>query len=118
MSINKVTNDGKSILFDELPEHKKRLVTFVDSLRGDCDFSYLGMEKAMSIRLDASNYPKVKAMANISNNSLNVIINDLLGIALGYVNENLSDEDSAKLNNEQSIVWAEWLEEVKKKEGK
>ena len=118
MKINKVTNNGESILFDELPEHKKRLVTFVDSLRGDCDVSHFGMEKAMSIRLDSSNYPKIKAMANISNNSLNVIINDLLGVALGYVDENLSDEDLTRLNNEQSIVWAEWLEEVKKKEGR
>lgn len=118
MKIPRQDSDGKHVLFNQLSDNDKRLMTFIDSLSGDFDTSYIGMEKAMSIRLNASNYPTVKAMAHISNNSLNAIVNDLLEVALGYIVENMNEKDLSKLKNEQSIVWAEWLEEVKKKEGR
>lgn len=60
------------------------------------------LEHQLSVRLDMFNYPRVKAISELSGSSMNSIINDLL--ELGYSTMLSSIKDETDLNTFKSHV--------------
>lgn len=111
MKLPKEHNDGQPIEFDERAPHEKRLMMLIGGITGNYKSDYFGMEKAMSVRLNSSNYPRVKALADLSGNSMNLVINDLIDVAYGVVMENASEESSDKLFETECSIREDWTKE-------
>lgn len=118
MKLGKLHNDGDPIEFDDRPAYEQRLMMLIGGVSGKYKTEYVGMERAMSIRLNAKSYPMVKALSNLSDNSMNTVINDLIEVAFGVMVENMKESDSDVLFEEQSKVMAEWMDEYQLKEKK
>ena len=103
--------------FDLLPPHEKSLMNIISSIKGECSMDAIGMEKACSIRFDHRNYPQLKAISNLSGNSLNIVANEVVRIGLGLIIEKMSGEDASMLNAESEQIFNEWLADAMK-EGK
>lgn len=108
MKLIKKHHDGDPIEFDERAPHEQRLMMLIGGINGNYKSDYMGMEKAMSVRLNANNYPRVKALADLSGNSMNLVINDLIEVAYGVIMENASEESSDKLFETECSVRSEW----------
>lgn len=109
MKLTKTNYDGEPIQFDERPEHEQRLMMLVSGIKGNYKTDYTGVEKAMSIRFSGGNYPKVKALSELSGNSLNVVVNDLVEVAYGVIMENASEESAADLFKAECLIREEWF---------
>ncbi|MGP5194467.1 hypothetical protein ACTXJO_12715, partial [Psychrobacter celer] len=59
----------------------------------------------------------LKAISNLSGNSLNIVANEVVRIGLGVIIENMSGEDASMLNTESDQIFNEWLADAMK-EGK
>lgn len=118
MKLTKQHYDGDPIQFDERPQHEQRLMMLIGGITGNYKSDYHGMEKAMSVRLNANNYPRVKALADLSGNSMNLVINDLIEVAYGVIMENATEESSDKLFETECLVREDWTNESLKKEQK
>jgi hypothetical protein len=100
--------------FDSLPPHEQSLIKLIGSINGTCTMDAMGMEKACSIRFDHTNFPKLKAVSNLSGNSLNIIANEVVRVGFGTIMANMSDEEIKILLNEADSVMKEWQLESKK----
>lgn len=118
MKLPKTHHDGDPIEFDERLPHEQRLLMLVSGINGKYKSDYMGMEKAMSVRLNANNYPRVKALADLSGNSMNLVINDLIEVAYGVIMENASEESGDKLFETECLVREEWSKEYVPREQK
>ena len=67
------------------------------------------MENAITIRLNVLNAPKVEALADLSKLSKNLLINDLLTVAFGVLEENLNDESRKKFIDTVSQKYQSWI---------
>ena len=115
MKLSKQHYDGDPIQFEERPQHEQRLMMLIGGITGNYKSDYMGMEKAMSVRLNANNYPRVKALADLSGNSMNLVINDLIEVAYGAIMENAKEENSDTLFNAECLIREEWTNEHLKK---
>lgn len=115
MKLTKQHYDGDPIHFEERPPHEQRLMMLIGGITGNYKSDYMGMEKAMSVRLNANNYPRVKALADLSGNSMNLVINDLIEVAYGAIMENAKEENSETLFNAECLIREEWTNEHLKK---
>jgi hypothetical protein len=79
------------------------------AVEGNYKTDYLGMEKAITIRLNVLNAPKVEALAELSGLSKNLLINDLLTVAFGVLEENLSDNSHEKFIDAVSQKYQSWI---------
>lgn len=113
MKLTKQDHNGNPIEFDERPSHEQRLMMLVGCINGSYKTDYMGMERAISIRLNYANYPRVKALADLSGNSMNLIINDLVEVAYGVIMENASETDGNKLFQTECLIREEWSKESK-----
>lgn len=104
--------NGEPIEFDERNKHEQRLMMLIGGITGNYKVDYMGMEKAMSVRLNAGNYPKVKALSELSGNSMNLVINDLIEVAYGSIMENAPEESSDKLFDTECSIREQWTNEV------
>lgn len=111
MKLPKKHYDGEPIEFGDRPPHEQRLMMLIGGINGNYKSDYMGMEKAMSVRLNASNYPRVKALSDLSGNSMNLVINDLIDVAYGVIMENASEESGDKLFETECSVRDEWTKE-------
>lgn len=118
MKLPKKHYDGDPIEFDERSPHEKRLLMLIGGIEGNYKSDYHGMEKAMSVRLNHANYPRVKALADLSGNSMNLVINDLIEVAYGVIMENASEESGDKLFETECLVREEWAKEYVPREQK
>lgn len=118
MKLHKQHQDGDAIQFEERPQHEQRLMMLIGGITGNYKSDYMGMEKAMSVRLNANNYPRVKALSDLSGNSMNLVINDLIEVAYGAIMENATEESSDTLFNTECLIREEWTNEYTKKEQK
>lgn len=118
MKLPKKHYDGDPIEFDERSPHEKRLLMLIGGIEGNYKSDYHGMEKAMSVRLNHGNYPRVKALADLSGNSMNLVINDLIEVAYGAIMENASEESGDKLFETECLVREEWAKEYVPREQK
>ena len=104
--------------FDALPPHEQSLLKLISSVNGTCEMDAMGIEKACSIRFGTATYPKIKAIADLSGNSMNLVINDLIEVAYGVIMENATEESSDKLFETECLVREDWTNESLKKEQK
>lgn len=111
MKLPKKHYDGEPIDFEERAPHEQRLMMLIGGINGNYKSDYMGMEKAMSVRLNANNYPRVKALSDLSGNSMNLVINDLIEVAYGVIMENASEESGDKLFETECSVRDEWTKE-------
>lgn len=116
MKLIKTDHKGEQIDWEDHSDHEQRLMMLISGIKGNYKTDYMGMEKAMSVRLSAMNYPKVKALSNLSGNSLNLIINDLVEVAYGVIIDNASDESAQELLNAENLARAEWVQDSKKEQ--
>ena len=79
-----------------IPPHERSLKRIVDSMREDPPVQTSGLEKTSTIRFNDQTYPRIKAIANISGNSLNSVVNELVQIAVGEVISNMNDEEVSR----------------------
>ena len=68
--------------------------------------------KSTTVRFNYNNYSKVKAIANISGNSLSSVVNDLVEVAHASVIANLSDEEIDRMNGEILAVHQQLIDEL------
>lgn len=93
-----------SFEYNSLPPHERSLQNLIASVNGTCDMDAMGIEKACSIRFGTATYPKIKAIADLSGNSLNIVVNELVQVALGTLIANMSDEEIKTLIDASSVV--------------
>lgn len=113
MKIQKTDYNGEPIDFDDRKRYEQKMLMLIGGVNGNYKTDYMGMERALSVRLNCLTYPKVKALSNLSGNSMNLVINDLIEVAYGVMIENMSDSDSDKLYAEERRVTKDWMDEYK-----
>ena len=97
-----------------IPPHERSLKRIVDSMREDPPQQTSGLERTSTIRFNDQTYPRIKAIANLSGNSLNSVVNELVQVAIGVVISNMGDEEVKRFNKESVAVLDEWVEDVNK----
>lgn len=93
-----------SFEFNRLPPHERSLHSLIASVNGKCEMDAKGIEKACSIRFGHTTYPKIQAIADLSGNSLNIIVNELAQVALGTLIANMSDEEIKTLMDRANVI--------------
>ena len=89
----------------------------IGGISGEYKTGYIGMERPMSIRLNVKTYPMVKALSNLSRNSMNLVINDLIEVACGVMLENMKESERDLFLKEVAEIGQEWMAEYRVKEG-
>lgn len=90
--------------FDALPPHEQSLLKLISSVNGTCEMDAMGIEKACSIRFGTATYPKIKAIADLSGNSLNIIVNELVQVAIGTLISNMNEEEIKTLIDASKVI--------------
>lgn len=96
--------------YEKMQRHERSLVDLVESISGRCSKDTVAVDKSCTIRLNYDVYPQVKAMVDLSGNSLNTVVNELLTISLAAVISNLDDERLQALNNAAEPIKKQMLE--------
>ena len=94
---------------DDFAQTEQKIMALMAAVEGNYKTDYLGMEKAITIRLNVLNAPKVEALAELSGLSKNLLINDLLTVAFGVLEENLSDNSHEKFIDAVSQKYQSWI---------
>jgi len=100
--------------YESIPPHERSLKRIVESMRDDEPTQTSGLEKTSTIRFNDQTYPRIKAIANISGNSLNSVVNELVQIAVGEVISQMTDEEVTRFAKESLAVLEEWVDDVNK----
>ena len=90
--------------FDALPPHEQSLLKLISSVNGTCEMDAMGIDKACSIRFGTATYPKIKAIADLSGNSLNIIVNELVQVAIGTLISNMNEEEIKTLIDASKVI--------------
>lgn len=104
--------------FDDYSRAEQKLMMLMGGVRGTYNTDYFGMEKAISIRTNAINTPKIDALSELSGLSKNIVVNDLLELAFHVLQENLNEEDSKRFSEVESKKMEDWLAQYQEKESK
>lgn len=87
-----------------ITEADERIKAFIETIRGtnakDAD-----IEKSLTVRLNSNSYSKVRGLANYSDASMNVIINELIYIGYKDLVNNLDNQERNDLNTECHAVF-------------
>jgi hypothetical protein len=78
--------------YEKIPPHQRSLVDLVESISGRCSKDIIAADKVCTVRLNYDTYPQVKAIVDLSGNSLNTVVNELLTVALAAVISNMEGE--------------------------
>lgn len=65
------------------------------------------IEKGLTVRFNEGVYSKTRGLANFSDGSFNMIVNELIEIGFGELVKSLSDEERQGLQVEAHAVWNE-----------
>ncbi len=118
MKIKQFYDDGEPKQYlDDYSYAEQKLLMLMGGVNGNYKTDYQGVEKTQSIRFTAGTYPKVKALAELSGNSINSVVNDLVDVAYGAIMENLSEDDSNKLFDKECKIRSEFFDFVPKVKG-
>lgn len=109
MKLNQFEKDGEPKDYDDYLPHEQSLLHLMSCVNGKYSSDYFGVQKAQSIRFTVSTYPKVKALADMSGNSINIIANELINLGYGVLMENLNDKARDRLFEEECRIREEWL---------
>ena len=118
MILQRFEKDGEPKDYDDFLHHEQSLLHLMSCVNGKYKSDYWGVQKTQSIRFTTDTYPKIKALADMSGNSINVIVNDLVKLAYGVVIENLGEKDSDTLFAEECRIRKELLDDYQPKEQK
>lgn len=118
MKVPKFDHKQEPIEFDDRSNSEQRLLMLIGGINGKYKSDYHGMEKAQSIRFSSTNYPRVKALSDLSGNSINSVVNDLVEVAYGVIQQNADDASSQKLSDAVSSAWQEWIADYELKDAK
>lgn len=94
---------------NDFTQTEQKIMALMAAVEGNYKTDYLGMEKAITIRLNVLNAPKVEALAELSSLSKNLLINDLLTVAFGVLEENLSDNSHEKFIDAVNQKYQSWI---------
>ena len=117
MKIDKYIKTPKTDL-DDFTKGEQKLMALMAGVQGNYETDYMGMEKAITIRANVINAPKIDALAELSGLSKNLVINDLLELAFYVLQDNLKEEDAQKFLELESQKMEEWISQYKAKESK
>lgn len=117
MKINKFIEIPKTDL-DDYTKGEQKLMALMAGVQGNYQTDYMGMEKAITIRANVVNTPKIDALAELSGLSKNLVINDLLELAFYVLEENLKDEDLERFKNAEGKYMRDWVEQYRSKGSK
>lgn len=117
MKINKNIEIPKTD-FDDFTQGEQKLMQLMSGVQGNYQSDDMGMEKAITIRANVINAPKIDALAELSGLSKNLVINDLLELAFYVLQENLKEEDAKRFAELESEKMKEWISQYKAKEQK
>lgn len=104
--------------FDDYTRGEQKLMMLMGAVRGTYETDYMGMEKAITIRTNVINTPKIEALSELSGLSKNLVINDLLELAFHVLEGNLKEEDAKRFSQMESQKMHEWTTQYKSKETK
>ena len=96
--------------YHNLPPHQRSLVNLISSVTGNCSMDVMAAEKSCTIRFSYETYPQMKAIADLSGNSLNTVANELVKVALGTMISNMSEEEIKTLSKAAEPIKNEMLE--------
>lgn len=96
--------------YEKMKPHERSLVDLVESISGQCSKDIIAVDKSCTIRLNYDVYPTVKAMVDLSGNSLNTVVNELLTVSLAAVVSNLNKEQLKALNDAAEPIRKQMLE--------
>lgn len=117
MKINKYIEIPKTDL-DDFTQGEQKLMMLMGAVQGNYQTDYMGMEKAITIRANVVNAPKIDALAEMSGLSKNLVINDLLELAFYVLQDNLKEEDAQRFSKLESQKMEEWMSQYQVKESK
>ncbi len=95
--------------FGEMSRDEQSLDMLIGGVTGIRQNDFHGLEHSMSIRLDAFNYPRVKALSILSGSSMNSIINNMLEVAYATMLERMNEEDREFLKLSVLGTSHDWL---------
>lgn len=108
MKLTRKDHNGEPIEFMDLSEHEQLLLKLIGGATGDYQTSDgIGASKGVTVRFNSITYPKIKALADLSGNSLNSVVNDLVEVAYGVMIDNMKDETVQILNQAEAVVLGE-----------
>lgn len=96
--------------YAKIPPHQRSLVDLVESITGNCSKDIISADKVCTVRLNYDTYPQVKAIVDLSGNSLNTVVNELLTVALAAVVSNMDDDGRKKLFDAAKPIEKQMLE--------
>lgn len=117
MKIDKYIKTPKTDL-DDFTKGEQKLMALMAGVQGNYETDYMGMEKAITIRANVINAPKIDALAELSGLSKNLVINDLLELAFYVLQDNLKEEDAERFSKLESQKMEEWMSQYRVKESK
>lgn len=117
MKIDKYIKTPKTDL-DDYTQGEQKLMALMAGVQGNYQTDYMGMEKAITIRANVINAPKIDALSELSGLSKNLVINDLLELAFYVLQDNLKEEDARRFSELESQKMEEWMSLYKAKESK
>ena len=117
MRIDKYIKTPKTDL-DDYTQGEQKLMALMAGVQGNYQTDYMGMEKAITIRANVINAPKIDALSELSGLSKNLVINDLLELAFYVLQDNLKEEDARRFSELESQKMEEWMSLYKAKESK
>lgn len=104
--------------FDDFTQGEQKLMALMSGVQGNYETDYMGMEKAITIRTNAINTPKIEALAQLSGLSKNLVINDLLELAFYVLQDNLKGEDADRFSKLESLKMEDWCAQLRAKDTK
>lgn len=112
-----MSESGEPLEYFDYSPHEQSLLHLMSCVNGSYKSDYLGMHKTNSIRFTVETYPMVKALAEMSGNSINIIVNQMIKVAHGVLGENLKPEELEELQQKESEIYRDWMNEYQLPEG-
>lgn len=94
-----------------LPRHEQSLDFLTNAINGARKGGRGEFEHSMSIRLDVFNYPRIKTLSDLSESSMNQIINDMLEVGYATMLSSMSQQDAHALKDQILATSHHWLTE-------
>lgn len=108
MKLTRQDHNGEPIEFMDLSDHEQLLLKLIGGATGNYHTSEgIGASKGVTVRFNTVTYPKIKALADLSGNSLNSVVNDLVEVAYGVMIDNMKNETAETLIQAECIVRGE-----------
>lgn len=96
--------------YHALAPHERSLFKLIESVSGNASMDTIAADKTCTIRFSYETYPQMKAIADLSGNSLNTVANELVKVALGTMLLNMNEEETKGLLEAAEPIKREMLE--------